>query len=612
MDEADSRELYLALGLPKDATSDQIKESYYRLSRLFHPDRHTADQKAAAEEKFQIIQHAYEVLSDPSKKEIYDNFGEQGLKTDWNVGFPGKSAEELKNKIREQIQERDIHEIDSLVQSRSETTIVVNMTPLFARNIRVQNALGLGAGTRMLTPYERFSLIQWVSFQIKSSFSIPTSFSNDLKKPSFNSFSSGSFDDEFSAPSDEDEGNHKTSSRLSIVTEASMRQNSKLQPSIFAVYHSQPSPNLSSEIGFSLLRPGLITVKSVYAINNQTFIVPLIQISGLKRPPQATVVIGRQITRFGTLTARWKTGVWSLGSWGIASPRGANSSFSLTWQQMKAIPNSLVPQLSWNAEVTAGLMYSGIAYNYNLKNATEDSPYQIKLGTSMSTVGGLQVSGDTSRKVGRYSTFGVNISVGVPTGSITFSLNWSRLGQKISLPIMWCSVFDRSAVFWGLVFPITSILGVEQFFLRPRRLSNQKRLRLLRLQKLKDSQERKKISAIRAVKLMKEIVEKKQKLEMEKGGLVIEYAEYRVVNCGANEPDLKQDVTISIAALVENSRLAIPSSVSKSSIIGIYPLFSDNEKELEIVYTFHQQRHRVVLRDKQGVFLPSREHKILS
>nr|ODN87502.1 chaperone regulator [Cryptococcus depauperatus CBS 7841] len=79
-------EYYKVLGLSKDATEADIKKAYRRESLKWHPDKNPGDKRAAAEEKFKKIGEAYEVLSDPKKKEIYDQLGEEGLK---GGGAPG-------------------------------------------------------------------------------------------------------------------------------------------------------------------------------------------------------------------------------------------------------------------------------------------------------------------------------------------------------------------------------------------------------------------------------------------------------------------------------------------------------------------------------------------
>ncbi len=65
--------LYESLGVPKNASADDLKKAYRKLVRQYHPDKNPGD--AAAETRFKEIQHAYDVLSDPVKRKQYDTFG---------------------------------------------------------------------------------------------------------------------------------------------------------------------------------------------------------------------------------------------------------------------------------------------------------------------------------------------------------------------------------------------------------------------------------------------------------------------------------------------------------------------------------------------------------
>ncbi len=66
------RNYYEILGVPRDATNDEIKKVYRRLARQYHPDLNPGNK--AAEEKFKEIGEAYDILSDPSKRAEYDQF----------------------------------------------------------------------------------------------------------------------------------------------------------------------------------------------------------------------------------------------------------------------------------------------------------------------------------------------------------------------------------------------------------------------------------------------------------------------------------------------------------------------------------------------------------
>ncbi len=68
-----ARDYYKILGVPRNATKAEIEKAYRRLARKYHPDMNPND--ASAKEKFQEVQEAFEVLSDPQKREMYDRYG---------------------------------------------------------------------------------------------------------------------------------------------------------------------------------------------------------------------------------------------------------------------------------------------------------------------------------------------------------------------------------------------------------------------------------------------------------------------------------------------------------------------------------------------------------
>ena len=82
-----AEDYYKTLGVSRSASAAQIKRAYRRLAVEYHPDKNQDDPDATS--KFAKINNAYEALSDPEKRKLYDRYGEEGLQRNQRSGGGG-------------------------------------------------------------------------------------------------------------------------------------------------------------------------------------------------------------------------------------------------------------------------------------------------------------------------------------------------------------------------------------------------------------------------------------------------------------------------------------------------------------------------------------------
>ena len=79
---SETKDLYSVIGISRDASEDDIKKAFRQKARQYHPD----NKETGDEERFKEINQAYEILSDPDKRAIYDRYGLSGLRSTFGNG----------------------------------------------------------------------------------------------------------------------------------------------------------------------------------------------------------------------------------------------------------------------------------------------------------------------------------------------------------------------------------------------------------------------------------------------------------------------------------------------------------------------------------------------
>ncbi|ORY70229.1 uncharacterized protein BCR38DRAFT_332747 [Pseudomassariella vexata] len=276
---------------------------------------------------------------------------------------------------------------------------------------------------------------------------------------------------------------------------------------------------------------------------------------------------------------------------------------------------------SWTVSTTGEVGYVGSSIRYGLDVNVPSSKF-VGNGPTCASPGANRTSGRGVRleaelasnslwttfmalrclkRIGRFSKVG--FEVGLSTNSLHLSVYWSRLGQRISLPFLMRSraTLNAQLLFWTTLVPFVGFAAWEYAGYRRRR-NNAKR------RDWRKDLKSKRAEADEVNMLLAANVEKQQKSELARGGLVILNAKYGVKAAdesnawGAEEV---ADVTIAVAALVDNGELLIPEGVDKSQLLGFWDPVPTSAKALHVRYLYQGKEQAVEVIGEQQLLLPS-------
>ncbi|GAA5945002.1 J domain-containing protein [Sporobolomyces koalae] len=564
-----SDSLYSILNLARDCTPDQIKRSYVSLSRMLHPDRHRdPNLKQAADSRFQAINHAFEVLSDPRKRVIYDELGHEGLKSELEVGPKLKSAQELRAEYEKLNRQQLEANLESLVRSRGELTVTSDARVMLLSD---EERIKYG-GPKQFSLLDRIQSVSTRQLFLKHSFTTPLN----------------------------------PATALILTSQIVARQGVGAGNFIVKLQHN-PSSKLNFELGTTLLRPRSLTFKTTYAPDSDSFArVEFLPIRSLAfpEPPKFTLTLGRRIYEHVTCILTLRSGSYSLGSWGYASaPAVSDSTLSVGLQHTNG----------WAAELTSGVFTQQLSTGWG---TTVLSGFKLGVNAVVTSTGAMSVGWTVDRRITENVKTGLGLDVAV-NGAMTLKIRIMRLGQRITLPIIVSTSLDPKLFTTLTLLPAIGVVTTNHFLLAPRKRrklsSKLKELRKEHEEFIREKREQ----ALQAQELVKDHVTKRVEQEESKNGLIIDQAVYGVLESIDDkvEDPIEQrflDVTLALQALLapNGSQLVIPSNRSKSALLGFYDPAIGEKKQLRIKYRFKSKLHEAVFEDKQAVALPLREHLI--
>ncbi|KAI8139496.1 hypothetical protein BJV82DRAFT_693841 [Fennellomyces sp. T-0311] len=518
---------YGILNVSRTATEEEIKDAYKKLCRYFHPDKHNIEEnKKLAESKFQVIQKAYEVISDPVKRAIYDTYGEEGLNAKWEVGPKFKTPQEMREEYEAKARKQREQELESLVRSRGEVQLTVNATGVFDP---YEPPVFSGFGQPMQPPKKKGPLHALTKAQLQQLF-MRHSFETQLGPQT-----------------------------RAVIGGSMMSRNGMGGGNVMGTVRHTISPKLSAEATSTFLHPRVLSVKTYYNPSSDSFINSVAQTRTFYAPPILTVTAGRRLYASTTGYVTYRTGEWSLLGWGgDVSRKMDKSSVALGVAGGKK-------EGSYSVELQTGIIASHIAVEY-----TRKLPHQAQLRLSgvISTAGGLTASVGSDHKVSEHTRIGMSLECGIPSG-VLVKFRVSRLGQKVVLPIILSTEFDLQLAFFGAVIPVSIAVAVDQLLLKPRRRKQIKeKIQQLREEHAEHLAARKQ-EALEGQQLMVEIAARKVRQEEKKqDGLVIIKAWYgnlkdTELDESSELPEDIIDVSVVIQALVNDSRVTVPGGHAK-------------------------------------------------
>lgn len=129
----DQPDYYSILNLHKDANEDNIKTAYRKMCVMYHPDKHRdPKKKQTAETIFAKISKAYEVLSNPQTRMIYDIYGQKGLDAGWDVIERRRTPQEIREEYERLQREAEERRIEKRTNPKGSTELQIDATDLFS------------------------------------------------------------------------------------------------------------------------------------------------------------------------------------------------------------------------------------------------------------------------------------------------------------------------------------------------------------------------------------------------------------------------------------------------------------------------------------------------
>uniref|UniRef100_A0A1A8NB97 DnaJ homolog subfamily C member 11 n=1 Tax=Nothobranchius pienaari TaxID=704102 RepID=A0A1A8NB97_9TELE len=546
-----TQDYYSLLNVRKEATLEELKSSYRRLCMLYHPDKHRDPElKRQAEQLFNQVHQAYEVLSDAHSRAIYDIFGKKGLEVEgWEVVERKRAPAEIREEYERLQREREERRLQQRTNPKGTISVGVDATDLFDRYDEDFEEMPGGG----------FPHVEINKMHISQSIEAPL-----------------------------------TNTDTAVLSGSLSTHNGSGGGNINMTVRRVMSAKGWGEVEFGagdILGP-LVGLKVFRNITPRCFLTAQcgLQFSPRGLRPSCSLMTARHLDQntMGYLQWRW----------------GPNSAMTTSLvRDTKSSHFTLALQL--------GVPHSYLMMSYQYKFQDED---QTKVKGSVKTGWfGTVVEYGAERKISRHSVLSATVSIGVPQG-VTLKIKLARASQTYLFPVHLTDQLLPSAVFYATVGPLLVYMAVHRLIIIPyTKAQKEQELELQRKSSATDIAQKKQ-EAESAVLLMQESVRRIIEAEESKMGLIVLNAWYgKFVSDTSQKQDKAKviDVTVPLQCLVKDSKLIL-TEASKAGLPGFYDPCVGEEKSLKLLYQFRGVMHQVISADTEPLRIPKQSHRIES
>lgn len=403
---------YVILDVDFNASQEQISTAYKNLARKFHPDKNNQDDRSRREAEviFEKIKSAYDVLSNPHKRQIYDTLGPEGVKLDaWKLVKKQMTAQEIRDEyLRIQKQEED-KKLSLIAKPRASFTLGINASDLFSRKID-DELDDIDDDPATIDLYESLPSIEISSMSASMAVESYATTNHHVTLSGNLSTKNGTGDGTFGL-------NHRF--KLSPATQ------------FLTLFQVGNTPVLTTDISHQLNKKTTVSGRG-YLIFYPYAIAP-----GLK------LTLAHKIREYLTGQVSYKEGI---------SSSVTTSLIYINTQLMLEVTTSYrLSKMNQSASIQVG-------YGFN----SGESKISVSLTTSSNE--GVAVSYGAETRVFNINLVGAALSFNLEAG-ITLKLRYIRANQEFNLPIYLSDEVHSAPVFYGTMVPLVAYYILDRCYL---------------------------------------------------------------------------------------------------------------------------------------------------